>query len=241
MNLPLDLLLVVAVLGFVGGLVQGTVGFGFAVVASPLIALVRPDLVPVAILVAVVPLPIAAVVAEWRHVDWRSFAWVVAGRLPAVAVGVAVVALVSTRVLEAVIGASVLLMVLLSVVRVRIPRTPATLLAAGAVGGVFGTASGIGGPPVAIVLAQEEPPVARATLGAIFVAGSLLSLAGLGLAGQITVTTVAPGLAMIPTTMLGFAASLWARRRVSRPVFRAAVMAVSGIAALVLLVRAAIG
>ena len=239
--LPVEIVVLVVALGIVGGLVQGTVGFGLGVVASPVIALVRPDLVPVVILVGSSALPIAALVAEWRHVDWRAFAWTLAGRLPATVAGVAIVALVSTRVLQGFVGLVVLLMAVLSIVKVSVPRNGATLASAGALGGVTGTASGIGGPPIAIVMSHDEPAVARATLGVIFLTGSLMSLGGLALAGEAPATSLLAGLVMLPATLIGFAASLVVRRHVSRAGFRTAVLALSGVAAVVLLVKAITG
>lgn len=239
--MPIEIMVFVALLGFAGGLVQGTVGFGFAVVASPIIALVKPELVPVAILIAVLPVPFANVLTEWRHLDWPAVGWVVLGRIPAIAAGVMILKVVSPKALETLIGAIVLAMVVLTVVKITIPRNPFTLFLGGAVGGITGTASGIGGPPVAIVFANDEPPVARASLGAVFIAGTFLSLTGLAIGGLITPDRVVAGLLMIPTTMLGFAASLPLRKRVTPEKFRTAVIILAGLAATTLLVRSFLG
>lgn len=241
MTLPLDVVVLVVALGFVGGLVQGTVGFGLGVVASPVIALVRPDLVPVVIIVGASALPVAALASEWRHVDWRAFGWTFVGRLPATIAGVAIVAAVSTRALQGFVGLTVLVMAVLSVVRVTIPRTPATLTAAGALTGITGTASGIGGPPVAIILAHDEPPVARATLAVMFLTGAATSLGALAIAGQARPDALLSGLIMMPATLVGFAASLAFRKRVPKAAFRSAVLALSGVSAVVLIVRAITG
>ncbi len=61
MNLPFDLTLFevifIAVLLFIGSAVQGILGFGFAVIASPIIVQIEPNLVPQ--LLALLGLPIA--------------------------------------------------------------------------------------------------------------------------------------------------------------------------------------
>tara|TARA_B100000609_G_scaffold170753_1_gene145353 strand:- start:248 stop:466 length:219 start_codon:yes stop_codon:yes gene_type:complete len=61
LNLPFDLTLFevifIAVLLFIGSAVQGILGFGFAVIASPIIVQIEPNLVPQ--LLALLGLPIA--------------------------------------------------------------------------------------------------------------------------------------------------------------------------------------
>ena len=61
MNLPFDLTLFevifIAILLFIGSAVQGVLGFGFAVIASPIIVQIEPNLVPQ--LLALLGLPLA--------------------------------------------------------------------------------------------------------------------------------------------------------------------------------------
>lgn len=55
----MEIVLLLVALGAFGGLVQGSVGFGLGAIASPIVALVRPELVPVAIMMAGGGLPLA--------------------------------------------------------------------------------------------------------------------------------------------------------------------------------------
>ena len=80
--------LVVAIL-FVATLVRSTLGFGEALVAVPLLALVIPVRVaaPVAALVSIT---VAAVVViqDWRHIHLTSAGWLIASTVAGIPIGV---------------------------------------------------------------------------------------------------------------------------------------------------------
>jgi hypothetical protein len=81
----------------------------------------------------------------------------------------------------------------------------------------------------------------RATLAAYFVAGSLLSLAGLLVGGQVTADAVAAAAVMVPFLIAGFALSSPARRLLDRGWTRPVVLALAAAGALALLARTALG
>lgn len=163
------------------------------------------------------------------------------GRLPATVAGVLIVAAVPARVLQGLVGAIVLLMVVISAIRLTIPRTRLTLVGAGALTGLTGTASGIGGPPIAIVLADDPPPRARATMGLVFLVGVLVGLAGLAAAGSVTPDAVGGGLVLLPAAVVGFTVSVRVRRHLSNEGFRRGVLLLSAVTAAILLVRVLLG
>ena len=49
---------------------QGSIGFGLGMIASPLLVIVRPDLVPATIILLAINISIAAFLRERRLVDW---------------------------------------------------------------------------------------------------------------------------------------------------------------------------
>ena len=149
----------------------------------------------------------------------------------------AVVALASDRVLGAAVGAMVLLAVVLSVREVRVALTPRSLLAAGAVSGVAGTATSIGGPPLALLYQHHPGPVVRATLAVYFCVGALLSLAGLALVGEVRSRELVWALVLAPGLAVGFALSGPLRRHVDAGRTRKAILALCAASAVVLIVR----
>ncbi|MEQ3553571.1 TSUP family transporter [Pseudonocardia nematodicida] len=236
----LDLVLAGLVVGF-GALVQGAVGFGMALLATPLLALIDPAWVPVPILVPAMVLAIASLLRERGHADWRGVGWAMLGRLPGTFAGVALVVLLSPRAFAAAVGVVVLACVAVSLAPLRVRPTPPLLVTAGLVAGVSGTAAAIGGPPVALLYQSASGPRIRATLAAFFAAGTLLSLAGLGVGGAVTVDGLLHGLLLVPFLAAGFWLSGPARVLIDRGGTRPAVLGLSAAAALLLLGQAVLG
>ena len=112
---------------------------------------------------------------------------------------------------------------------------------AGLVSGTGGTASGIVGPPVALLYQNAAGPRVRATLGAYFTAGSLVSLAGLAAGGEFTVGALRAAAVLLPLMVVDFAVSSPARRLLDRGWTRPAVLALASAGALALLGQAALG
>jgi uncharacterized membrane protein YfcA len=106
--------------------VQGVVGFGGNLLAVPVVALVVPAALPGAMVLPSFPMVATMAVTERAHVDWRGNWFLLLGRLPGTALGVAVVALVSSEVLAVVIGSVVIVAVVVSLAHAELrPRAPA--------------------------------------------------------------------------------------------------------------------
>lgn len=224
-----------------GALVQGSVGFGLALVAAPLLALLDPALVPVPLIALVTVHALLVLRRERGDTDWRGVGWALLGRLPGVALGAYAVAALPARPFAALVALTVLLAAVLSAVRWRPRPTAPALVVAGVVSGVGGTATAIGGPPVALLYQDAGGPRVRATLAAYFGAGAVLSLAALAAAGQVTRDAMVASLVLAPFMVVGFLLSGPARRYLDAGRTRAAVIGISGAAALVLLGTAIAG
>lgn len=224
-----------------GAIVQGVVGLGLNLVAAPVVTLVSPGLVPAVPLCLAVVLPLATLAREWREADWSGLRWALGGRVPGTVGGVAVVAWASDRLLGVGVGVMVLVAVLLTWRAVRVPVTAGWLSAAGFLAGVTGTATSIGGPPVAIVYQHHDGPQIRATLGVFFCVGGLLSLAGLAAGGQLGTHDLYVALLLTPVLGLGHAVAGPLRRHLDAGHSRAAVLVICATSGGVLLVRSLTG
>jgi uncharacterized protein len=222
----------------VGAVVQGTVGFGMALVAAPLLALLDPSYVPVPLILTAGAHAVFALARERRDADWRGVGWALAGRLPGAVLGATVVALLPYRGFATFVAVVVLACVGLSLVRIPFGPRPGPLLVAGAVSGISGTAAGIGGPPVALLYQRDRGATVRATLGAYFGIGTLLSLGVLAAGGQVTLDALWQGALLIPFVAVGFLLSNPLRTLLDRGWTRPAVLGLSAASALVLLVQA---
>lgn len=232
---------VIATAVVLAALVQGSVGLGFGLVAAPVVTLADPSLMPGLMIWLATVLPTLTLLRERRHARWRGLGWAFAGRVPGTVLGVVVVAVVSAQVLGVLVGAVVLAAVFLTALVVRLPDRPPVLLGAGLVSGTAGTAVSIDGPPLALVYQHVTGPQLRATMSAYFLGGAALSLAGLGLGGQLRAGQFLTAAAMVPFLLVGFALSGPTRRHVDAGRTRFAVLVVCTLSALVLVARSVVG
>jgi uncharacterized membrane protein YfcA len=241
LGIDLWILALLAVAVLVGSVVQGTVGLGLGLVAAPVAALVAPDLVPELLLWLAFAMAAQTLATEHRGTDWHGLSWAIPPRVVGTAVGVWVVAIASDRLIGVAVGGMVLLSVLLTVRTVRLPVNRGTLPVAGFVSGITGTATSIGGPPLAVLYQHHPPSVLRPTLAAYFMLGAALSLVGLGLAGELRLDVLLLALLLSPLLVVGILLSVPVRRRLPREQVRAAVLVVCAASALALLVRSLLG
>ena len=225
----------------VGALVQGAVGLGVGLVAAPVTTLVEPRLMPGVLIWLSAFYPLFTLRREGRHTDWPRLRWALAGRVPGTVAGVLVVSAFSARVLGVAVGVMVLAAVVLTWQVVRLPMRRDVLLGVGVVSGVTGTATSIGGPPLALVYQHETGPRVRATLATYFVVGGLLSLAGLALTGELRRDDGLWAAGLAPFLVLGFLLSGPVRAHVDAGRIRAGVLVVCAASAAALLVRSLAG
>lgn len=231
----------VFVLTGLAALIQGSIGFGYAIFAVPLLSLIDARLAPVPQMLTALPLSVWAALRERGSIEWRSIAWIVGGRIPGVCVGAVLLSLSTQRVLDALIGAIVLSMVLLLSSNWRLVRSPAVDFAAGVCGAISGHVSGIGGPPIALLFRDAQGPSLRATLGVIFSFGVVVTLVGRSVTGHISTTDLVVALLLAPAMLLGMRLSRELHTKIAPGVLRIGVLATSALAALGLIGRACLG
>ena len=76
----------------VAACVQGTVGIGFALIVAPVLAFLRPELLPVSLLFLMLPLNLFTVVRERQALDWSGGSWITLGRAFGTIAGASVLA-----------------------------------------------------------------------------------------------------------------------------------------------------
>ena len=150
-----------------GATVQGAVGFGMALVAAPMLVLIRPELVPGPLLINGLALTLLVARRERDSIDLSGVKWALVGRVPGVALGALALTAVSADAMSLLVGLAVLAGVALGFARVKLSPDPRVLLGAGLLSGVFGTIASIGGPPLALVYQHEPGPRLRGTLAGL--------------------------------------------------------------------------
>ena len=226
---------IAAIVIAIGAAVQGGVGFGMNLIAAPILALLDPDLVPGPALVAAVVLTVLVAVRDRAAIDRRGVSFALAGRVPGTVVGALVIASITERGVAIAVGASVLLAVALQATRVKLRPNPPTLLVAGVVSGFASTVSSVGGPPMAVVYANEPGPVIRANLSFIFVVGATMSLLALIAVGEFGEEEAMASIVLLVPGTIGFLLSKRLATHVDAGRTRAAVLAVAVLGAVIAL------
>ena len=229
------LVLALAVVG--GATAQGLVGLGVGLVAAPVATLLAPDLMPELLLWLALAMPLLTLTRERVGVDWRGLAWAVPARIPGTIAGVLLVRVFSAREIGIAVAVMVLVSVALTVRALEVPVRPATLSGAGFVSGVTGTATSIGGPPLALLYQRRPPLQVRPTLAVYFLLGAAFSLVGLGLGGHLHRSTFLLAVTLLPALLAGFGLSRLLHPRVGRAHLRAGVLLVCALSAVALLLK----
>ena len=233
----MGVLVAIAVAVLLGAMTQTTVGLGLGLVSAPVITFVAPELMPGIIIMLGMTLPALTLVREHHDIDWHGIVWATPARLVGTVVGVWIITRVTAEDLERIVGVVVLLAVFLTVQAFSLPVNRGTLGGAGFVSGVTGTATSIGGPPLALLYQHRPPHQVRSTLSIFFITGSSVSVIGLGLAGELTVSEAKMAVLLLPVLVLGVLAGTRLRSRLPLSVMRPALLAVSAISAVVLIVK----
>ena len=222
----------------VAGFIQGSTGMGFALITAPVISLFRPELLPVCVLLLMLPLSVYVVHREHRAVDRSGSAWITAGRLVGTFGGLAVLAWLSARNLSIFVGVSTIAAVAATWFMPAFTPGRGALVTAGLITGVTETATGIGGPPLALVYQHQPVAVMRSTLGLCFLIGQVMSLVTLFVSGHISRVQLLAAAALLPALVIGALLSHFVHHRINDRFMRAFVQIFAVTSGLVLLVRA---
>ena len=221
----MTILAVLAVAVAVGAVIQGSIGFGYALLAVPAIALVLPWAVPVNPLLPALPMTVLMSAREWRSIDTGGFVLITAGRLVGTVAGVALLVLAPKGWLSVLTGLLIVAAALGSFLTPNFQVNDRTRIAGGVASGVVGTVAALGGTPLALVYQDRSGPELRSTLAISFVVGILMSLAGLWLAGKVEARHAVLALELLPCLLVGLWASRWVVERLDERWLRTAVLA----------------
>ncbi len=181
-----------------GGLLQGSTGVGFALVVSPVLALFAPALLPGCVLILMLPLNAYVAWRERRAIDRSGAGWITAGRCAGGVGGLLVLAVLPVDALRLFVGVATIGTAFGSMLSGAFTPRPAIFIGAGVITGITETATGIGGPPMALIYQHQPGPVLRATLAVCFLIGEVVSLLLLALSGRLDQGQIAAALWLLP-------------------------------------------
>ncbi|MFO7612326.1 MAG: sulfite exporter TauE/SafE family protein [Clostridia bacterium] len=188
----MDFLLATAILiMFIAATVQGVSGFGRALIAAPLTALIYPADETVVIMIIIGFVGGLAMVAQtFRHSHIKKVIPMILFGIPGVVAGVQVLSMLPVKELKIAMGVFVIIsaVILATGVRVKIKNGRLAYSIAGFIGGFTNGALSFGGPPTVLFLQNqnEEKNAFRANLSIFFVIIGLVGMISLFTKGMVT-------------------------------------------------------
>lgn len=237
-------LIVVAVAIFGASIVQILAGFGFALLAMPVMTLA----IPVEQGVVVVSL-LALLSTSWQSIHLRRdavptlVARLVVASMIGMPLGLVILNVVDDSVLRILLGVAVLIATLLLARGLNLAHAGPSLEAGcGFVSGVLNTSLGTNGPPLVFVLQARQlmPNQFRATIAAVFVFSNVFALVLFLYDGKIAGDEIQAAVVALPAWAAGQLLGWPARRHVDGDRFRRLVLGLllaAGLTAIIAAVR----
>jgi uncharacterized protein len=232
-----------------GAALQRVAGMGLGMVVAPVLSVILGPLLGVTMSNVAATVTAGMLLAVlWRDVDWGRFARVAPLLLVGSVAGAWMVRVVSTAVLDVVLGASVLIAIaaVLGLQRHLNAQGHGVALTAGAAAGFMNAVSGVGGPALTVyaVASRWGQRAMAATLQPVFLLVNISAVVFKVLVGAVPPTDLVPWwgwLLLVAAAPVGVVLGGLAAGRVSAGAARRVTIAVASTGAAVALVRGLVG
>jgi len=211
LSFPFDLgfsqILFLGLLFFLSSAIQGVLGFGFAVISSPIVVQINPELVPQLLSLLALPLAIRVFYREKEKVNLKLVRPLILGRLVGGPIGTLLLLNLSTKYLSLSVGFIVLMGGVASYFGWVIKRNKTNSFLAGTFSGIFGMTAAVGGPPVALLYRNTKSEEFRPSLNSVFSFGIIITLVLLLATGKLSLDHLYLFFIFIPFVLIGFSLS----------------------------------
>jgi uncharacterized membrane protein YfcA len=207
-------LVALGTIALIAGFVQATAGFGFALLAVPLMALVVPP--QTAVVIVFLHGTVSSLLTAGRHLGHidRTETWrLSSGAIVAMPLGALILVTAPPGVLRIALGlatcSAAVWMLRPGTGRRRVIEVrPFTTYGVGALSGVLNTALATNGPPLVVYLRARGLPTDafRATISAVFTISNMVGLGILALSGAVHASAVAAFTLTLVPALVGWAA-----------------------------------
>ena len=238
-------LVAAALIVLAASVVKGTTGFGFALVATPLLLLLWEPLVMVPVLIPASMMANILIITQNRHrLEWGRVAPMAAAGVLGIPLGTVILFIVPPTTLK--IGVALVVLasatILMTGARVNISRERVASSVAGFISGLLLASTTISGPPVTLFLINQRwaKDTFRTSLALFFLTLEGFAIVSLAVSGILTVSTFVVSMAMWPSVLLGYAIAIRLLPHISQEAFlriAAVVVMAAGVLALVTAVR----
>ena len=239
MEFPLSLteVIIALVIVIIGGILQGSIGFGLGPFCAPLLVLVNPALIPGPLLMIALALTLLMFQREKHAVKVGEIKWAVAGRVLGSILGAFMLTLISKDFLTLFFGFIMLMAALILISGMHPALTIKSLIGAGVLSGFMGTTASIGGPPMALLYQRKEGPRIRGTLSGVFIIGTIIAILSLLVIGKFGLQEFWLAVILIPGVVIGFFISNRTAPILDRGFMRPVILTVSLISSLFIIIK----
>jgi uncharacterized membrane protein YfcA len=232
---PIDWMLLISV-SFVGGLVQGSLGFGFAIMAVPFFLLIMESLSAIQVsLIVTLAVSLLVAVRVWRNAPPARLGRLAAGTLAGFPAGIAAYRYADLEMAQLAVGVLIVGFAVWLFLATRgrpVVESPATHpmadVAVGMVSGAMTTSLGMPGPVVLIYLSAlgTEKEAMRGTMLTLFVFSNAGAIVFQGWQVGIDGATWETAALLIPAVLVGGAVGHGVSRYLGQRTFRSVVLAI---------------
>ena len=210
---------------FIASALAAMSGFGFGLVAVPLLAMViAPQVVVPTVRLLTIWISVLVLIEARRSLALRSSWLMVVGSLVGVPFGTYLLAVWSASTLKVFIGALtvVFALALMSGLRLQVKHDSPVSAVVGFMSGILGSSAGMGGPPAVIFYTGQgvEKQTFRANLALFFIIQSLFSIPTYIASKLLTSTVLTYILLLLPALALGAFVGIKLAQRFDENVFR---------------------
>ncbi len=231
---------------FLSTLVRSTFGFGDALVAMPLLALIIPIKIATPVVAIIAPtIAICLLIKEWRHIDLKSTMRLIISTLAGIPIGILYLKQINENVVNLVLALVLIVFSLYSLAKPALHQIKSDRwgFLFGFIGGILGGAYNTNGPPVILygVLRGWKPESFRATLQSYFLPTGGAIMIGQGLAGLWTKTVITTYLYSLPLVFLAIFLGLKISRKIPSQKFNKYVYVMLFALGIILLIKVMAG
>jgi uncharacterized membrane protein YfcA len=143
-----QIVVIFAIMG-IGAALQGSVGYGMGLIASPILILISPRLIPGPFALAATLLISLMIIREKQALDFFGLRWAIIGLIPGTLIGSWILVSIDTSVMVLLFALLILVIVGLSFIGLHLQANRLTLGVAGLFSGVMGILTTVSGPLIA--------------------------------------------------------------------------------------------
>lgn len=233
----------IMIIVLVAGFVQGVAGFGFSLMAVPIMTFFVgvKQAVPLCVLLGLITMVVLAVQLK-GHLVWRRLRHIYIGLVPGIAAGTFLLKKLPDNIVETFIGTFLLAYTLYSLFfRTTLRQLhPLWGSAAGFLSGAISASVGGGGPPVVVYtsLSGWKRDEMKASLVVCFVGMTGMTAAAHAMSGLTSGEVLGLFFLTAPAALAGLALGVWKYGRLYRDRYRRVLNVLLGILGVLLIIRA---